>query len=351
MLNDGVLCTSNLVVCRGKEMGLCVDSKFVTTLWDSNAIAAARARREALEEELAESHIPWALEANDDDDVRFEMERSQFLDFDLLRVRCGALKGFRSSAQMAATSDAYVGVLLVDVGLEKFDLDGTEVWMEPGKLVMWDSSMPMRFEVPEGRMNKLTLFVRHRTLSSYFPQFQKFIGKPIDTTRGSGAIFASHMMMMEREIRHLSRASAPRLLQGTLETLAFAFQDAEFQGQDAGSKRILVRRILDFVECNLSDPDLRPSLIADAHRISTRYLHMLFNEEGMSISKTILQRRLLRCKADLAAPALRHLSISEIAFEWGFQDASYFTRAFRREFGMSPREYRYEASAPLAVAR
>ncbi|HEY0940324.1 MAG TPA: helix-turn-helix domain-containing protein [Steroidobacter sp.] len=327
-----------------------VDAKITTTLWRSDALPRACQRQTALEEELAESHIPWAIYPEQDNDLHFEMERSHFLDLDLLRVRCGALRGFRAEQQLAATSDAYVGVLLVDAGLEKFDLDGSEVWMEPGKLVMWDSSMPMRFEVPPGRMNKLTLFVRHQTLSSYFPQFMKFIGKPLDATRGSGAIFASHLMTMEREIRHLARASAPRLLQGTLETLAFAFQDVELQGEATGGRRVLARVILDYVERNLSNADLGPASIAEAHRISTRYLHMLFNEEGLSISKTILQRRLMRCKADLSAPALKHLSISDIAFEWGFQDASYFTRAFRREFGMSPREFRYEASAGTSIA-
>ncbi len=36
-------------------------------------------------------------------------------------------------------------------------------------------------------------------------------------------------------------------------------------------------------------------------------------------------------------------NISQIAFTWGFNDASHFTRSFRAKFDMSPREYRRRA--------
>ena len=35
--------------------------------------------------------------------------------------------------------------------------------------------------------------------------------------------------------------------------------------------------------------------------------------------------------------------VSEIAFAWGFNDASHFSRAFKQRFGMSPKEYRARA--------
>ena len=37
---------------------------------------------------------------------------------------------------------------------------------------------------------------------------------------------------------------------------------------------------------------------------------------------------------------MSHLAITEIAYLLGFSDASNFTRAFRRWFGVSPRDYR-----------
>ena len=43
---------------------------------------------------------------------------------------------------------------------------------------------------------------------------------------------------------------------------------------------------------------------------------------------------------EAAQPALDYLRISEIAYEVGFNDLSYFNRAFRRRFGHSPGEAR-----------
>ncbi len=56
---------------------------------------------------------------------------------------------------------------------------------------------------------------------------------------------------------------------------------------------------------------------------------------------------------DLASPVCAKLSISEICFRWGFNESAHFSRAFRNEYGRSPREYRREhprEAAPYASA-
>jgi len=45
-------------------------------------------------------------------------------------------------------------------------------------------------------------------------------------------------------------------------------------------------------------------------------------------------------RADLCDPALRHRTISDLAFSWGFVDASHFSRAFKARFGCTAREVR-----------
>jgi AraC-like DNA-binding protein len=39
------------------------------------------------------------------------------------------------------------------------------------------------------------------------------------------------------------------------------------------------------------------------------------------------------------------LSISEICFRWGFNGSAHFSRAFRDQYGVSPREFRQGAAA------
>jgi AraC-like DNA-binding protein len=46
----------------------------------------------------------------------------------------------------------------------------------------------------------------------------------------------------------------------------------------------------------------------------------------------------------------RDVSITETCFRWGFNDSATFSRAFRAEFGVSPREYRRDSAAPSVPA-
>ena len=81
-------------------------------------------------------------------------------------------------------------------------------------------------------------------------------------------------------------------------------------------------------------------MVAQAEGVSTRYLQRLFTQAGNSFIHYLRTRRLERCRADLASPLHDELSISEICFRWGFNGSAHFSRAFRKEYGMSPREYR-----------
>ena len=54
----------------------------------------------------------------------------------------------------------------------------------------------------------------------------------------------------------------------------------------------------------------------------------------------ILEQRLQQCKDALANPAQAHLTITEIAVAWGFNHPGNFTKAFRRRFGLPPRDWR-----------
>ena len=99
-------------------------------------------------------------------------------------------------------------------------------------------------------------------------------------------------------------------------------------------------RICQAIELHLGDGDLDLQRIADEQHVSGRYIQKLFQQAGLSFSPYLRQRRLAHCKSDLANATLRHLSISEICFHWGFNDAGHFSRSFRAEFGTTPREFR-----------
>jgi len=93
------------------------------------------------------------------------------------------------------------------------------------------------------------------------------------------------------------------------------------------------------VESDLTDPELDVHRLARRMGVSPRYVQMLFAELGTTPRAFIQERRL-----DLAARRLEReglaITVTDVAYDVGFNDLSSFCRAFRRRFETSPRNYR-----------
>jgi AraC-like DNA-binding protein len=91
---------------------------------------------------------------------------------------------------------------------------------------------------------------------------------------------------------------------------------------------------------NLDDLDLTLNSVALRQRITPRYVHKLFEFEGITFSEFVLGQRLMRAHGMLCNPRSVDLTITAIAHAAGFGDLSYFNRTFRRRFGATPSELR-----------
>ena len=116
-------------------------------------------------------------------------------------------------------------------------------------------------------------------------------------------------------------------------------------GGGAGAPTAHLQRLCQTIETLLPDPDLSLRRVADEEGVSPRYVQKLFASADETFSHYLRTRRLERCRTDLASPQHARLSISEICFRWGFNGSAHFSRAFRDQYGMSPREFRQGAAA------
>ena len=97
-----------------------------------------------------------------------------------------------------------------------------------------------------------------------------------------------------------------------------------------------------------SDPLLTPATIAAQLNISLRQLYRAFNRTESPAAR--IRRRRLERAAELLSARTPQPQVERVAQECGFASAEYFSRAFRREFGISPRAYR-SAHRDGSVAR
>jgi AraC-like DNA-binding protein len=110
----------------------------------------------------------------------------------------------------------------------------------------------------------------------------------------------------------------------------------------------ILNRICQMIEAHLGEHDFSRATVAHKEGISARYVQKLFENAGETFGHYLRVRRLERSRTALADPVYAHLSITEICYRWGFNDSAHFSRAFRDQYGISPRAYRKGASATAA---
>ncbi|MBB3992801.1 AraC-like DNA-binding protein [Sulfitobacter undariae] len=91
-----------------------------------------------------------------------------------------------------------------------------------------------------------------------------------------------------------------------------------------------------------SDPDLTPDKLAQEFGISRRSLYNSFAGIGSTPAAYIRTVRLHTCRKILESKTGASENLAGLALDFGFKDQSHFTRAFRREFGVSPGQFKRE---------
>ncbi len=139
------------------------------------------------------------------------------------------------------------------------------------------------------------------------------------------------------ELRHIVVAHFYDLAALVMGTCADAVRIVRGNGVRAAR----LRAIQIDIRNNLTRGDLSVNDVAARHGLSPRYVQMLFEAQGSTFSGFVLEQRLALARRMLANPGLQARKISEVAWDAGFQDLSYFNRMFRRRYCMTPSEARH----------
>jgi AraC-like DNA-binding protein len=98
----------------------------------------------------------------------------------------------------------------------------------------------------------------------------------------------------------------------------------------ARAKRIIRKR--------MSDSDLSLDQIAAECGLSLRYLHDLFRDDGRTVREYLQRERLHAARRMLEQAVAGATTITDVCMACGFSSPSVFSTAFRKAFGISPRE-------------
>lgn len=146
------------------------------------------------------------------------------------------------------------------------------------------------------------------------------------------------------EIQHLMVNQVYELLAVVLSAVRGADETAP--GRSVHTVRLQAVKA-DIVR-NLDRSDLTVNMLADRHNCTPRVLQRFFEAEGTTFTEYVLGQRLARAHRRLTDPRRTHEKISAVAYECGFNDVSYFNRAFRRQYGAAPSDIRAQAQGGTA---
>jgi AraC-like DNA-binding protein len=119
-----------------------------------------------------------------------------------------------------------------------------------------------------------------------------------------------------------------------------ATRDSAIAAQAGGVRAARLQAIKSDIAANLANGSLTVADVAARQRVTPRYVHKLFEDEGTTFTQFILRQRLDRAYRMLRDQRFAMHSITAIAFDAGFGDLSYFNRTFRRRYNATPSDIR-----------
>lgn len=119
-----------------------------------------------------------------------------------------------------------------------------------------------------------------------------------------------------------------------------ASSDFEVHARQNGLKQARLKAVKADLLVNAGLGELSLDWVSKRHGISPSYVRALFEQEGISFTEYLLKVRLQRAYDCLLHPAFALKTITDIAYLSGFNNVSWFYKAFKQRFGIAPGELR-----------
>jgi len=295
--------------------------------------------------------------------LRLEQQGREAFDANLSHTRFGDLifcrlaariphRVVRSSASALGDDRPFLKAVLQTKGCSVIAQSGRAIPLLPGEWTVYDAGDPYSVTLTAGGEFSVILMPREKIVSRGF-DLRSLVLRSLSARRGLGKLIWNLVDNTIDQIPELQQHSNLDVADVVAQLFRIALFES-FEGhKPQNSSEVLRQRVKLYVSAHLGDPELSLAKLTELTHCSKRYLHMIFRAEGMSISEYILKSRLERCRAELLNPVNAHRTITEIAYSWGFNNSNHFSRCFKREFGVAPREMRndWDAAPPVRPAR
>jgi len=220
--------------------------------------------------------------------------------------------------------------------------------LKPGEGIVLTASEPGFVKVPTYG-EYINVRAPRRTLSSLVAGLDAAYGRPIPADNPALRLLTRYIGIVDES----ESLAAPHLRQQVVthihDLMAVAIgatRDAAEIAKSRGVQAARLRAIKEEIATRLDQADLSVATIAARHQLKPRWVQRLFESEGTTFTEYVLAQRLVLAHRLLTNPLYASQKVSTIALDTGFGDLSYFNRAFRRRYSITPSELRAAAKRP-----
>jgi AraC-like DNA-binding protein len=291
---------------------------------------------------VTDSFVPLEVTTSEEDQFHALMRCRSLGDVFLSEIGAKSHTVERTPQLIARGDARYYKLSLMLSGVGLLMQDSREVVLHPGDMAIYDTDRPYTLDFDDD-FRTLVVMVPQAVIDLPRDVVGQLTATHISGEDGLGRIVGPFLSQLAKNMDDLAGHSGLRLVHNALDlitTLIHSQLDLAKSDLARGHRAALLQEIRAYIDDHLADPTLSPSAIAASNFISTRHLHGIFKEEGVTVSALIRSRRLEHCRRDLVDPVFLTRSVSAIAAKWGFVDASHFSRLFRSAFGEAPTDFR-----------
>ena len=206
--------------------------------------------------------------------------------------------------------------------------------VRPGALTLFRLDEPFQSADRSSRTQFTCVYLPAHALRAAVPGLDDMVGRELES---GGALslamdYGDMLLKHSAAVEEAGMAIATHLLD--LASIGLGARgDLALKARRGGLRAVRLKAALTILQKRFAEPHFSAQKLAAAAGLSERYVNELLYEAGASFTVRLNELR-LRKAAELLAN--REGRVSDIAFECGFNDLSYFNRCFRRRFGLTP---------------
>ncbi len=276
-----------------------------------------------------------------------------FRDVVACQLRGKPHKTTRSMRRLREVESDFVLLLYIASGSAVVSHGSYEGRIEAGSFFLLDGSKPHLLEMEEDFEHYAFRSSRARMISMH-SSVPALIGQPIQMQAGDKSV-ASTILGSVFAAPGVSEYATFTAFEACTKLLVEHLERSSESGDSAirlERQSIMLGRIIRSLNAKCANASYSANDLAADIGISRRYLDRLISNLDTTFGRLLLEKRLERCREQLHSSKFRGRSITEIAFDNGFNDLSHFCRSFRTRYGYSARSFRQsKGTSPTPIER